>query len=436
MRIPHSLLPALRTGVLLAFVLVCALIFGYLWLGAGGRIPLVSGNGYRVSVPLADVDNLVQESDVKRAGVDVGKVVDVTAQGDQAVALLQLDPDAGPLHQGAVVTVHNKSLIEETYLDITDGTGPTIADGAELPPSAGRSSVQLDDVLASLSPETRASLGSLLRSSGLATANSRQNISRAVAGLGEVGRQGGDALTALAAQSQDLRELTVNTTDLLGALDTQQGRVADLVTDSEKVFRTTAQSRSDIEALMRRLPPLLSTAQDAGGSLTALAGKLAPVAANLRGAAPDLSAALQELPATSADLRGLLPSLDSVLDRAPDTLNRVPTLGADVRAIVPTLQVNLSDLNPALQFLQPYGCDIAAFFTNFSASVGPDDGNGNIFRILFLFNEQSVNQPLNTNIGPLTKRNSVPAPCTGADPNPRGDQQQAYPRVAQEPVPQ
>jgi phospholipid/cholesterol/gamma-HCH transport system substrate-binding protein len=434
MRIPHTLIPLVRTIVLLTFVAGCLAVFTFLWLGSGGRIPLVTDDGYRVTVPLADSDNLVPESDVKQAGVDVGDVAAVDVVGDLAVATLQLDT-AVPLHEGVTITVRNKTLIEETYLDITDGDGPELPSGTDLSPEAGRSSVQFDDLLADLSPETRDALGSLLRSSEVATAGRREDISRAVAGLGEVGRQGSDALTALAAQSADLRELTVDATTLLAALDTQQGRIADLVTSSEQVFRTTAQQRADIEALVRVLPRLLTSAEDAGGSLTVLAGKLAPVAGTLRAAAPDLTAALQELPATSADLRALLPSLQRTLDSAPATLDQVPTLAADLREIFPTLQVNLSDVNPSLAFLSPYGPDIAAFFTNFSAAVGPDDGNGRILRILFLFNEQTPNSPVESNLGPLYKRNSVPLPGSSDDPNPAGDREQTYPRIEEEPVP-
>ena len=48
---------------------------GYLWTNSGGRLPLLSDDGYRVSVALADVDNLVPESDVRQTGVKIGRVV-------------------------------------------------------------------------------------------------------------------------------------------------------------------------------------------------------------------------------------------------------------------------------------------------------------------------------------------------------------------------
>jgi phospholipid/cholesterol/gamma-HCH transport system substrate-binding protein len=435
MKIPHAALPVARGLVLLVFAGLCVAALGYLWTNSGGRIPLLSDRGYRVSVALADVDNLVPESDVRQAGVKIGKVVEAQVSADRALVLLQLNPAAAPLHQGVRVGVHNKSLIEETYLDVRDGDGPALADGAVLPPDAGRSSVQFDDVLASLDAPTRERLGSLLRSSGVATAGRRDDIGRALSGLGAVGREGADGLTALAAQSDDLRHLVAGSGHLVDALDTQQGRIASLVTDSEQVFRATAGGHDDLAGIVRKLPPLLTAARNADGSLTALAGDLRPVAAELRAAAPDLSSAVRELPHTTRELRGLLPGLDDTLRQAPDTLDRVPALAEDLGEFAPALSADLRDLNPALEFLAPYRKDLAAFFTNFSASVGPDDGNDRIFRILFLFNEQTVNSPVRSNVGPLDKRNSIPKPGTGATPNPHGDAEQPYPRVSRDPAP-
>jgi phospholipid/cholesterol/gamma-HCH transport system substrate-binding protein len=367
--------------------------------------------------------------------VKIGRVVGTEVTGDHALVTLQLERSSAPLHTGVTVGVRNKSLIEETYLDVHDGDGPALASGTTLPDTAGRSSVQFDDVLASLDVPTREKLGSLLRSSGVATEGRRADISQALAGLGAVGREGTDGLTALAAQSRDLTHLVAGSTRLLDALDTQQGRIASLVTDSERVFRATAAGHEDLANVVRKLPPLLAAARDADAGLHTLAGDLRPVAADLRAAAPDLSAALRRLPDTTRDLRALLPDLDDTLRAGPDTLHRVPGLADDLDGFSPALSDDLRDLNPTLAFLSPYRKDLAAFFTNFSASVGPDDGNARIFRILFLFNEQTLNSPLNTNVGPLDKRNSIPKPGTGPIPNPHGDAEQTYPRLKRDPAP-
>jgi phospholipid/cholesterol/gamma-HCH transport system substrate-binding protein len=420
--------------MVIAFLAVCLGIFGYLWTNAGGSIPFLTRPLYSVSLGMKDVDNLVPNSDVRAAGIKIGRVSDVTVTGGEATVTLELDPANAPVHQGATITVRNKTLIEETYLDVADGKGPAYRDGTALPDSAGRTSVQLDDVLTSLDQPTRDALGESVRSAGLTTRGSRDDISAAMTGLGELGRDGGTALDALAAQSADLAAVTGNTTALLKALDTGQGRITELVRDAGLVTGSVAQNRADLETVMRKLPGVLDTAKAASSSLGTLSESLSPVAKNLNTAAPDLSAALQELPATSSDLRGLLPSLDQTLGRAPDTLSRVEPFTDATRELIPTLQVNLSDLNPTLGYLRPYGKDTALWFAGLGQTLGVSaDGNGTALRAFVVVNEKSVNSPLNTQAGPLEKYNPYPAAGGNADPKRSFDG--PYPRVQEEPLP-
>lgn len=415
MRIPNAVLPVIRTVIVLLFFALCATIFGFLWLNAGGKLPFLSNPGYQVKVKLSDVDNLVYQSDVRLAGVDVGKVEEVKDSGSSAIVTVKVDDEkVTPLHRGVTVTVRNKTMIEETYLEIKDGDGGEIRNGEMLPDSAAKPSVQLDDVLTSLDKPTRKSLSSTLQSAESATAGRQEDIGKTLQGLGDLGREGGDALDALAEQSKSLAGLTGNTTALLSALDTGQGRIAELVQDSDTLTKTVTANRDGVESLMRKLPSTLDTTRTASTHLTRLAGSLAPVSRDLAAAGPDLTAALRELPATTDDLRGLLPSLDRTLDTAPGTLTRVPRFGQRLRPMLGTLHADLGDVNPMLSYLQPYGKDAAALFTNFSQYLSGSDPNGNIGRVLPVFNEKSPNSPLNTQSGPLYKRNPYPAPGTSA----------------------
>ncbi|AXB46195.1 MlaD family protein [Prauserella oleivorans] len=426
MRISHSVLPAIRLTVLIVFVAVCAVIFGYLWDNSGGRLPF-QRSAYQLSASFPRVANLVPGADVMVAGVRVGEVAEVRPAGERARVTMELD-NQYPVHEGATVRVRNKTLVEETFLEISDGDGAPVPSGATLPDSAGQPPVQLNDVLASLDQPTREALASAVRSLGGATEGSRENISRALTGLGYLGREGQGALAALSAQSDDLSKLTGKTATLLAALDTSQGQIARLVADADTLTRTTADGAGQIEAVLRRLPPVLDSASAATDDLDRLSTSLAPIAQNLRTAAPDLSAALRELPRTSADLRGLLPSLDGVLNTAPDTLTRVPAVAADAQRLLPTLDVALADVNPMLAYLRPYGPDVASMFANMAQSMARGDTNGRWLRTFPPVNEQSVRgNPLNLNQIPLLdKYNPYPAPGEAANPGPFDGE---YPRV-------
>ncbi|HVV08324.1 MlaD family protein [Amycolatopsis sp.] len=431
MNIPHAALPKIRLVILTIFVLLCALIFGYLWVSSGGRLPLVSKDGYRVSLDIPKVSNLVDNSDVTMAGVTVGKVAAISVTGNTAHVTMQLDSNA-PLHEGATVQVREKTLVDETFLEITEGKGAVLPDGATLPAGSAKPAVELNDVLVSLDAGTRNALGSSLRSLGVATDGSRQDISQALTGLGELGRNGKTALDALAAQSDDLRHLTGSAATLLAALDTRQGEIADLVDNANQLAAATADNGASLQAVMRKLPGVLDTARGATSSVSQLSAALTPVAADLRAAGPDLNTALEQLPKAVAGLRGILPALDAVLGKAPATLDRVPPAASDLTALFPSLQNDLLQLNPMLTYLEPYGQDIAHLFVNWGASLNTGNQQGQALRLLPVLNRQAVTGvPLNTNIGPLNERNPYPAPGA-VNPVPFTGQ---YPQVQQDPAP-
>ncbi|HWU32277.1 MAG TPA: MlaD family protein, partial [Marmoricola sp.] len=374
MKIPYAAVPKLRLTIVLAFVGLCATIFSFLWLKAGGYLPLLSSTGYEVKIPMSNVDNLVFQSDVTVAGVDVGKVQKISVEGNVDVVTVSLDSSVAPLHQGASVTVRNKTLVEETYLDIADGKGAAYPSGATLPSSSAHPAVKLNDVLTSLDPATRQRLTQLIRSSGTAVAGRQADVDALFTGLDEVGTSAG-ALKALAQQSEQLKSLVKSSTDVLQSLDTQQGRIVGLVRDAQTITSVTNQHQADIRSLMRVLPPLLDSARAAGGSLQQLAGPLGTVAANLRSAAPDLNAALLQLPATTRDLRGLVPSLNSTLVQAPTTLRLLSPFQTVASPWVGTTIMTMSELNPMLAYLSPYGRDLASYWSNFTGFVSSSDGN-------------------------------------------------------------
>lgn len=425
MRITAAAMPKIRLAVLVAFFAACAAIFGYLWLGAGGRLPLISDDGYRVSVDIPTVDNLVVGSDVKAAGVDVGTVAGIDVRQGQPRVTMQLNEQA-PLHQGARVNVRYKTLLQETFLEVSDGDGAELANGSTLPAGSAIPAVDLDDLLRSVDEPTRKSLASLVRSLGTATDGTHRDIAATLHGMGDLGRDGKTALAALSRQSDQLERLTGNTATMLAALDTQQGRIAQLVGDADELTKVTAEGADDIKAIMRKLPGLLDTAREAGTGLTTLSGSLGPVAADLDAAAPDLTAALRELPATARDLRGLLPALDGVLDQAPATLQRVPAVSTDVRRLVPNARVVLGDVNPMLSYLRPYGRDLAGWFANTADAGLGEIGGEHYARFTVPQNEQSIRGLPGGTESLNPRRNPYPGPGAAEHPAPFGGE---YPRV-------
>ena len=407
-----------RTATVVAFTLVIAVVFAYLWVNMGGQIPGVTG-GYRVTAVLSDAQNLVYDSDVRMAGVQVGKVRGLRHAGDRVEAVLEIRGVAQPVHEGATVRLRPKTLVEETYVEVVDGTGPPIPGGGRLPPAAEQPSVRPDDVLNALDAPTRAALSSVVQRLGAATAGEADALSAALAALGRLGREGHDALDVLAAQSEDLQALVAETAALLAVLDEGDGQIARLVTASERVTRASAERAGRIEETLQALPGVLDRARGAAAPLRELSGALVPLAEPMQRSAADLRGAFEQLPAATAGLRALLPPLDVVLERAPATLTRTPPAAADLSALVPPARAALADVNPMLGYLAPYGPDFGAFAANVAQAFRAVDPAGTYLRILVVLNEQSVREyPTSTQGGPLDKSNAYPKPGQSRDPAP------------------
>lgn len=407
-----------QRAVLAGFVLTGILIVLFMLAGTQVHVPLLSEpRPYHVTVELEDSDNLVPASDVRIAGVHIGDVQSIELGDGGAVATLRLDSDYAPLHQGVQVRVGEKSVVGETYVEITDGNGEALRAGSALPAKVVQSSIQLGDVLRSLDAPTRISLRALIRSLGAGTDGTREDVAALVRGLGDLGKEGHTALDAIAAQSQDLQALTRETATVLEVLDVGEGQIADLVGNARQVSEATAGQSDAVKTSMRLLPSTLDTTRTASSALNRLAAALAPVATDLRKAAPDLRGAIADLPETTQVLRSLLPDLDATLVRAPRTLRLLPAFGRQVRATIPEARAILTQVNPMLEYLRPYGPDIASWVANFSSLLQYTDETGVHYgRLQPSINEGSIESPLHASIN--VDSNPYPGPGLGGHPGP------------------
>lgn len=410
---------SLRVLALVVFFGAVLAVLAVLYQGTGHRLPFQSA-GYQLTVPMDNVNNLVAASQVQEAGVQVGQVESVAFNGRGGVNVtFAMNGQNVPLHEGLKVRVGTRSLVGETYLDLTDGRGAAIPSGAQLAASAVQNGVQLHDVLASLDAQTRGQLRDLLRAAGASTAATSSSVDALASALGNLGRNGNVALDALASQSKSLTALTSQTVQVLDALDASNGQIVDLVRHANTLTSATAAQDGALRSTMRQLPEVLYTAANASTSLSGLSDALAPVASNLRAAAPNLSTALQQLPNSLHDLRLTLAPLSNVLTEAPATLTRVPTTTTDLNALIPVAMGTTSEINPMLAYLQPYGADLATFFANFNAVLNYRDENGAYYlRLTPFVNVASPQTPLKTAnlLGNYT--NPYPAPHKGANPGP------------------
>lgn len=417
-------------ATVLGFTLCCLVGFCFLWVKAGGSIPVVADpDDYRVVFMVDDSKNLLETGEVRIAGVTVGRVESRDLVGDEVRIEISLDPSAAPLHEGATVRVGVKSLVGSSYVDVVDGEGKELSSGTELDAAQVIPAVDVDELLSTLDAPTRTSLQQVVRGLGRATRGTGAEVDALVTAAGDIGREGYVVLDALEQQGTDLTALTVEARELLDALDAGQGQIVTLVEAAQELTEATADKRAAVENVVRELPGLIQNVDAGAVSLQELAGPLTPIARSLRVAAPDLNAALLTLPAVTDDLAGLVPALDSTLARAPRTLDRLPAFTDALSGVVPEAETLLRDVNPMLAYLEPYGLDLGALFANFGASFDTVAEDG-IRPIRLTATAQGVGTvrgiPVDLPETGLWWNNPYPAPGTADAPAPYNG---TYPRV-------
>lgn len=431
MRFSAASLPRWRLATLVVFTALTGVVFCYLWVHSGGPWP-GRGGDYRLVLQSEDAQNLVDNSDVTLAGVKVGRVTSISGKPNAARIVVDLNRSVVPMHQGASFALRSKTLVEETYLDLTDGTGAALPSGASLPLTANSSSVHLDQVLDSLTPSGRQALRDLISVADASTTGRSSQLSSLMTGLGQLGASGHDALAALADQGADLQTLSRNTAQVLAALDERQGQIAHLTEVASSNMRVTADQRAQLARAVQLLPQVLTRAQQATPSLQTLGADLRPLAAGLKAAAPGLNQVLDVLPQTTAQLRATFPTLDDVLDKAPATLTRLPAFDGTLQSYSPVANQALAQLNPIVNYMAPYGMDLAAFFSNDSSAFGLKDATSRFVRVYAVLNSTSlVGDPTSSTVVGGVGENPYPGPHTAE--NPKINYSGSYPKVRTSP---
>ena len=126
-----------RILVAAGFTLSCFGLILFLWIAFGGPTPL-KPESYRITAYFPEATQLAVESDVRIGGVSVGKVKEVGLAPDRprvegydtTEAMIEIEPQFAPISSDARAILRQKTLLGETYVELTSGTEPEdVGDG-------------------------------------------------------------------------------------------------------------------------------------------------------------------------------------------------------------------------------------------------------------------------------------------------------------------
>jgi phospholipid/cholesterol/gamma-HCH transport system substrate-binding protein len=362
--------------VITAFALACFGILLFLWVTFGGPTPF-KAKSYQVTVPFTEASQLAEQSDVRISGVDVGKVenIELGPNGHESVALLNIDDKYAPLPQGTRAMLRTKTLLGETYVELTPGSSdePALADGEELPAAQVAESVQLDEIFQAFDPETRRAFQTWMQDAAVAIEGQGQNLSYAIGNFEPTFKEFEGLFRVLNSQKLAVSKLFSNGTKTFEALRGREGELANLIRSSNELFKTTAGRNEDIEALFRAFPTFLDESRLTVDRLQGFATNADPLSKQLVPVAEELSPTLIKFGELAPEAKKLFEALPAVEREAPTGFPAFRKLFRDdfpplLRAADPFVR----NLNPLVTGLGLYKQEVTSFFGNLAVATNAE----------------------------------------------------------------
>ncbi|TMK38975.1 MAG: MCE family protein [Actinobacteria bacterium] len=341
-------------GLIAIVVSVIAIYFGFT-----KAIPFQ--HHYTIKAAFNTVNNIKKGSFVRIAGVNVGKVSDVSFlhQGQQAaVVSMRIDDKGLPIHTDATAKIRPRIFLEGNFfVDLSPGSpsAPVLRDGQMLPISQTAAPVQLDQVLSTLQSSTRADLQRLLAelSSGF-SGQGAAGFNRSLQYQGEAYRTGSIVSDAtLGTAEHDLSGYIATSGATAQALDRFPAQLQSLITDFNTTANALAVQSNALSAAIHELPLTLRAGLPA---LAALNNALPPVRRfardflpGTRSSGPAIDASLPFV----AQVRGLV-SKPELRGLVADLRPTVPSLIALNRASVPLYQQTRAAASCQNQVILPW----------------------------------------------------------------------------------
>jgi phospholipid/cholesterol/gamma-HCH transport system substrate-binding protein len=349
---------------MVVFALSCFGLLLFLWLSFGGPIPL-KPKGYQVRIAFPEATTLATEADVRIAGVSVGKVrkLDVDRGANRTMATLELESAYAPLHQDARAILRQKTLLGETYVELTPGHGKKIPEGGRLADAQIADTVQLDEIFDSLDPQTRAAFQGWQQELAKGIKGHGRDFNDALGTLPGFAADGTDVLSVLDTQQGALGRLVKNTGVVFRALTENESQLQSLITSSKRTFDATARQQDALAETIRIFPTFLDESKATFTRVQRFSTDTRPLIQDLRPVARDLKPTLEDVRALAPDLEQFFVRLDPVITEAKTAMPATREVLKGAEPLLASLHPFLGQLNPIFQFLEASQLQVSDFLT-------------------------------------------------------------------------
>jgi virulence factor Mce-like protein len=361
-----------RIVAMVAFAFSCFGLLLFLWLSFGGPIPL-KPKGYRVEVAFQEATQLATQADVRASGVSVGTVVAKRRDpaSNRTLATIELERRYAPLHADARATLRQKTLLGETFVELTLGSpsAPIVPEHGRLHNDRLQPSVEIDEVLGTFDPFTRRAFRLWQQQLGKAVDGRGQDLNDSFGTLPQFVESGGDLFAVLDENRDALGQLVRDTGVVFSALTEREGQLRRLVTAQDDVFSAIAAEREAFADTWQTFPTFLDESRATFDRLRTFSIKAEPVVRDLGPAFRDLRPALDAVGDLGPDLQHLFVNLDPLLTISKRSLPATTEVLDGLRPLLGELGPFLGQFNPILNYIGVHINTLSDMFANLGVAT-------------------------------------------------------------------
>jgi virulence factor Mce-like protein len=366
--------------VIALFALSCFGLLLFLWQSFGGPVPL-KPKGYRFTADFPRTLALAEQSEVKISGVPVGHVVALKLDGgNQTQATMEIESRYAPLRSDDRVQLRQKTLLGETYMEVTPGSrqAPPLKNEAQLAQANVEPIVTFDDILNTFSPKVRHAFQVWMQSQAESFNGRGEALNLSFASLQPFLEGANRLVGVLASQEGALKAVIRNTGQVFDALTEREGQLREFIAKGQAALKPAAAASRQFAEAFRELPAIERNSQAGFHSLNALAADANPLLDQLKPAERELTPLLRSAekfaPAFDRLLTGLGPLTKAAKRGFPDLSKSLDLTTPVLEALRPVLH----NFDPFLQYTGEYLPTVESFFANFTAASQAKTGNSNV----------------------------------------------------------
>jgi phospholipid/cholesterol/gamma-HCH transport system substrate-binding protein len=390
-----------RILVAIGFALSCFGLLLFLWVTFGGPIPL-KPQDYRFTADFPEATTLAVESDVRIGGVSVGKVksLELPPEGNATRVEIEIDPEFAPIAEDTRAIARLKTLLGETYIELTpgsntDGSAPvslgaqggatdaeiasveSVPEGGHLSSTQVQNATQIDEIFNALDEETRTSFQRWQANAAIAIQDRGLDLNDSFGNLGPFITDASDVLEVLNRQKVALKGLVRDTGEVFAALTEHDQELAGVITGSNDTFDALASQERALAETFQIFPTFQRETRFTLERLDEFADNTRPLIQDLTPVARDISPTLRSVRQLSPNLESLFKDFRPLIRVSRKGLPALRRFLDELAPVLDRLDPFLANLNPVIRYLGAFRHTITDFLSGPPAGISsmlPDIG--------------------------------------------------------------